>query len=230
VVSASGGVPGSTYVYVWNNGVRGPSLNLIPQGTYSIEVEDRNNCKYTQTYTLKDPTPIVVTLKATPTLDDRNCDGKITASATGGFPPYYYSWPQVAGKTDSFLLNLCPGIYGLQLTDSRGCAPNPAISVVEVNDERFECLEYRKLITPDGDGLNEEFIINCVTFDPKYQQNQLRIFNRWGQLVLDQKNYRNDWKGTTVNGELLPQGVYYFTLDFNGDKPLEGSITLLREN
>lgn len=230
VVSASGGVPGSTYVYIWNNGVRGPSLNLIPQGIYSIEVEDKNNCKYTQTYTLKDPTPIVVTLKATPTLDDKNCDGKITASATGGFPPYYYSWPQIAGKTDSFLLNLCPGIYGLQLTDSRGCAPNPAISVVEVNDERFACLEYRKLITPDGDGLNEEFIINCVTFNPAYQQNQLRIFNRWGQLVLDQKNYRNDWRGTTINGELLPQGVYYFTLDFKGDKPLEGSITLLREN
>ena len=138
VVSASGGVPGSTYVYAWNNGVRGPSLNLIPQGIYSIEVEDRNNCKYTQTYTLKDPTPIVVTLKATPTLDDRNCDGKIIASATGGFPPYYYSWPQVAGKRDSFLLNLCPGIYGLQLTDSRGCAPNPAISVVEVNDDVVE--------------------------------------------------------------------------------------------
>jgi gliding motility-associated-like protein len=69
-----------------------------------------------------------------------------------------------------------------------------------------------------------------VTFDPKYQQNHLRIFNRWGQLVLDQKDYRNDWKGTTLNGELLPQGVYYFILDFNGDKPLEGSITLLREN
>ncbi|NBU35206.1 MAG: hypothetical protein EBS35_01335 [Bacteroidetes bacterium] len=230
VVSASGGVPGSTYVYVWNNGVRGPSLNLIPQGTYSIAVEDKNNCKYTQTFTLKDPTPIVVTMKATPTLDDRNCDGKITASATGGFPPYYYSWPQIPGKKDSFLLNLCPGIYGLQLTDSRGCAPNPAISTVEVNDERFECLEYRKLITPDGDGLNEEFIINCVTFNPAYQNNHLRIFNRWGQLVLDKKDYRNDWKGTTLNGDLLPQGVYYFTLDFNGEKPLEGSVTLLREN
>jgi gliding motility-associated-like protein len=230
VVSASGGVPGSTYVYVWNNGVRGPSLNLIPQGTYSISVEDKNNCKYTQTYTLRDPTPIVVTMKATPTLDDKKCDGKIVASATGGFPPYFYSWPQLPGVKDSFVLNLCPGIYGLQLTDSRGCAPNPAISTVEVNDERFECLEYRKLITPDGDGLNEEFIINCVTFNPAYQNNHLRIFNRFGQLVLDKKGYRNDWKGTTLNGDLLPQGVYYFTLDFNGEKPLEGSVTLLREN
>ena len=230
VVSASGGVPGSTYVYVWNNGVRGPSLNLIPQGTYALSVEDRNNCKYTQTYTLRDPAPMVVTLKSSPTLDDKNCDGKISARVTGGFPPYFYTWPQVPGKKDSFLLNLCPGVYGLQVTDSRGCAPTPAVSVVEVNDERFECLTYRKLITPDGDGLNELFIINCVTFDPKYQDNHLRIFNRWGQLVLDQKNYRNDWKGTSPAGDLLPQGVYYFVLDFKGNKPLEGSVTLLREN
>ena len=88
--------------------------------------------------------------------------------------------------------------------------------------------------TPNGDNLNDEFTIytNGMTVM------QLRIFDRWGNVVFDpgQKNNpasSDPWNGRFKNmGDVAPLGVYVWKMDyttFSGEeKSAIGHITLIR--
>jgi flagellar hook assembly protein FlgD len=43
-----------------------------------------------------------------------------------------------------------------------------------------------------------------------------RVVNRWGAIVFEEQNYRNDWEGTNQNGESLPSGTYFVVFEANG--------------
>jgi gliding motility-associated-like protein len=73
--------------------------------------------------------------------------------------------------------------------------------------------------TPDGDGINDEFVILGIE---NYPNNEIIIFNRWGSLVYSTTGYQNDWTGTVNQGivignEGLPTGTYYYMLDLKED-------------
>ena len=54
----------------------------------------------------------------------------------------------------------------------------------------------------------------------------MKIFNRWGEVVFETSDYNNDWGGTK-NGEVLPDGVYFYSITCS-DIEYTGSINLLR--
>jgi len=66
--------------------------------------------------------------------------------------------------------------------------------------------------TPNGDGFNDVFRIEgniaCTPID-------LMVFNRWGQMVYEQKDYNNTWGGISTNGSELANGTYYIVVDFS---------------
>jgi gliding motility-associated-like protein len=64
------------------------------------------------------------------------------------------------------------------------------------------------LITPNDDGLNDQFFIPCIE-QGKAPNNSLTILNQWGDLVFAAAPYKNDWQGT-FNGKPLPDGTYFF--------------------
>ncbi len=82
------------------------------------------------------------------------------------------------------------------------------------------------VFTPNGDGANDTFRINCLPF---YPDAELQVFNRWGDHVYKGQNYQNDWTGT-MNGEELPVGTYYYVLKLNdtAGQVLSGYIYLQR--
>jgi gliding motility-associated-like protein len=62
-------------------------------------------------------------------------------------------------------------------------------------------------ISPNGDGLNETYIIGSGT---KVCPMEVRIYNRWGNLVWKSNGaYNNDWGGTNQDGSTLPEGTYF---------------------
>ena len=88
-----------------------------------------------------------------------------------------------------------------------------------------------RLITPNGDGLNEQFIFDDLANNPTlFEENEIIIFNRWGDVVFQAKPYQNDWSGQNNTGSILPQGTYYyvFKLDLNEGKVIKGDITIVR--
>ena len=81
------------------------------------------------------------------------------------------------------------------------------------------------IITPNEDGRNDYLRIPCVE---SQEQSQLKVFNRWGDLVHETDNYRNDWAGT-YKGSPLPNGTYFYLLQMEGMKrPMQGYFSIVR--
>ncbi len=88
------------------------------------------------------------------------------------------------------------------------CSPNPCD------------IDIPEGFTPDGDGINDFFVIPGID---RYPNNNIIIYNRWGNIVYKTTAYNNDWAGTNNYGlkldglEELPTGTYYYVLD-SGDE------------
>lgn len=86
-------------------------------------------------------------------------------------------------------------------------------------------------ITPNGDGLNETFVFDILDLRPDdFPDNELIIFNRWGDIIFEAKPYNNDWSGLNTGGTPVPEGTYYYILRLNigeGDI-IRGDITVIR--
>ena len=65
-----------------------------------------------------------------------------------------------------------------------------------------------EVITPNGDGMNDRFDLSS------YGVTKLEIFNRYGNLVYSKTNYVDEWVGQTNDGEELPVGTYFYTMEF----------------
>ena len=83
------------------------------------------------------------------------------------------------------------------------------------------------IITPNGDGLNETLVFDDLDMFPN---NEVIITNRWGSMVYKAKPYDNSWKGQNMNGQILPEGTYYYMMQFDvGEGEYQiGSVTVKR--
>lgn len=81
--------------------------------------------------------------------------------------------------------------------------------------------------TPNGDGLNEFFIIRGMGINDF----NLKIFNRWGNLLFESTNMDKSWDGT-FNGDPVSAGVYVYLIsyrDYRGKyKEVSGHVTVFR--
>ncbi|MBA3663388.1 MAG: gliding motility-associated C-terminal domain-containing protein, partial [Bacteroidetes bacterium] len=84
--------------------------------------------------------------------------------------------------------------------------------------------------SPDGDGKNDLFVIKGLNGST---DNTFTVYNRWGNKVYSKNNYDNTWNGApnvsgTMGSERLPQGTYYYILEFKGSdlKPMNGFIVI----
>jgi gliding motility-associated-like protein len=86
-------------------------------------------------------------------------------------------------------------------------------------------LEVPNSFSPNGDGVLDAWIIRGLS---SYASNNLVIFTKWGEVVLDVDNYNNDWQGIRGFNEELPEGIYYYRLTLEGAETLTGYIMLKR--
>jgi gliding motility-associated-like protein len=85
--------------------------------------------------------------------------------------------------------------------------------------------------TPDGNGNNDVF--HVVTTDMAPEDYNLRIFDRWGQLVFESSDPAQGWDGGNKNGGKCPTGVYVWQVEyrplFTSDKLTRtGTVTLTK--
>ncbi|MCW1149218.1 gliding motility-associated C-terminal domain-containing protein [Flavobacterium lacisediminis] len=80
-----------------------------------------------------------------------------------------------------------------------------------------------KGISPNGDGLNDTWDLSS------YNIQKVEIFNRYGTKVYSKSSYENEWYGQSDNGNELPDGTYYFVIDFTDLETKTGWIYINRE-
>ncbi|TDE48571.1 gliding motility-associated C-terminal domain-containing protein [Flavobacterium sp. GT3P67] len=87
-------------------------------------------------------------------------------------------------------------------------------------------LEANNLITPNGDGINDFWIVKNMQ---QYPNNELYIFDRDGREVFTMNGYDNSWNGMS-NGNPLPEGTYYYILSIDSGKSKKsGFVSIVKE-
>ncbi len=84
------------------------------------------------------------------------------------------------------------------------------------------------VITPNGDGMNDRFVIHSVGIE----EFELFVYNRWGNEVFKSFNPTQIWDGTNIwNGKPLSEGTYFFLYRGHSDSKTyeySGPVMLLR--
>lgn len=160
---------------------------------------------------------------------------QLTASVPKG-TLYTYRWSPPAGlscstcavtwakPTQTTQYQLTAQLSGL------GCEASQTVRVEVVPCQ----IALPNTFTPNGDGLNDVFTI--LTNACLGRVKQLTVYNRWGQVLFDQKNGSSfihpvGWDGT-FQGEAAGTGVYTYQVLFESStgrvSKYSGALTLLR--
>jgi gliding motility-associated-like protein len=119
----------SPYQFSWSNNATTEDLSGLTAGTYSITIRDANNCSFTNTYTITQPTQLVVTYVQTNVTCFGGSDGAINVAVSGGTPNYTYAWSD--GPTVEDRTGLTAAAYVLTVTDNNGCEEIISVTITQ---------------------------------------------------------------------------------------------------
>jgi gliding motility-associated-like protein len=224
--SAVAVVTGGTtpYSYSWDTSPVQSTQTVadLAPGTYTVNITDAMGCLILQSVQISEPPELAIG----ETHQDASCpdepDGFITLTVTGGTGPYSALWSD--GFNTLNRADIDTGNYRVIVTDSLGCSM-PADIVIDF-EGTFNCVMIPQVITPNGDGYNDTWIIRNIDL---YPNAEVLVFNRWGDLIFRTKNIlANPWDGT-FKGKLVPTDSYHYILYLNdGSEPKSGVISVIR--
>ena len=144
--------------------------------------------------------------------------GMLWSSVFYGAPPYTYSW------TPNFLYPNNDTIF----INPDDLPPNLTIYMLDVVDQCNKLIQSLPIVvynqcplvvpnffSPNNDNINEFLIITNLE---NYDKVHLRVFNRWGNLIYENENYKNDWSGTSADNQKITEGVYFYTVEADSEK------------
>ena len=162
-------------------------------------------------------------------------NGSISITVDGGTGAYQYAWSN--GGNTSSISQLTEGNYTVSVTDQNDCTKQENFQI-NPDQNCIDCFTSIKVMTPNDDGRNDAFIMNCVDTAPN---NHLEIYNRWGQLVFEIDDYQcisgdetDCWRGRTRSNSPVEEGGYFWVLEFdNADgtrNRIRDHVTILNDN
>ena len=228
-VSSFGGV--GTINYQWNPGGQNTTtITNLSSGTYTAVVTDANNCVSTSSYTVA--LSGTLNIQVTPPLSVINLGESVNlaASIDPSVIGETYQWTPVNGLSCTACSNpsATPSqttTYIVTVTLPDGCS-DTASALVQINTVCGE-VYIPDSFSPNNDGHNDFFRVygNCImTFN-------LRVYDRWGEMVFDTDKAQNGWDGTFRDKE-LNSGVYVYKVNItlvDGTEVKEsGNLHLIR--
>ena len=117
------------------------------------------------------------------------------------------------------------GTYTVYITVN-DCPSEVASTLVEIlGSYDPSTTDFPNVITPNKDGVNDfldidQYFTSCISYD-------IMIWNRWGNVVYEQKSGGKPFEGKDQTGKDLSDGVYFYRLIY-GEKTATGNITIAR--
>jgi gliding motility-associated-like protein len=166
------------------------------------------------------------------------CDGdsipsiySVVSTLNGG----YNEWTLTNNTTTSNNFNIAWNSFGTFVLSVvnyvNGCPSPQQETTITIEQCPQELIYIPNSFTPDGDELNNIWLpIFTSGFDP-YDFN-IKVYNRWGQVIWETNNHMEGWDGTYNNG-LVQQGIYswvatFSKLDNSGKKVIMGNLNVIR--
>ena len=180
------------------------------------------------------PTRITITVYPIPVVnagqDITICPGYGTVlNATGASN---YTWSPANLLNDATLHNpiaspMVTTTFFVTGTDATsGCQSSDSVTVFVKANGICDVKVYTGF-TPNGDNHNDYWQIDGISADDK---NVVTIFNRWGEKVWETNRYDNQtnkWDGKGPSGQLLPDGTYFYVIQYKNET-LKGWVELTR--
>ncbi|MDF2438074.1 MAG: Ig-like protein [Bacteroidota bacterium] len=216
-----------TYTYMWSTADTTQSITVLTSGTYVVIITDSitgcsaNNMEMINVL----PSPVVFA---------GNDTSVSLGSAVGlnalGAGVVSWSWTPSTSLNSASIPNpeASPTettTYQLVGTDVNGCTDKDSITVTVIIDYN---IVISNLMTPNGDGYNDMFIVQNVE---NYPNTKVTVVSRTGQVVFKSDNYDNTWDAKlNGSGSTIADGTYYYFITMEGsDKVYKGAITVLKE-
>jgi gliding motility-associated-like protein len=208
MVTANGGTPSYSYSWSTTPPQSTQSIGSLPGGTYAVTVTDANGCTTVQTIEIVTPGQFTITgSNDTIIAVGYNADLSVV-STNGGTPEFTYEWTPADGlnATTGQSVTASPQqntTYIVTARDANGCT---------YSDTIFVRVDVKLYDFPDGFAPNGSTAVNMtfgIIASPAVELIEIKIFNRWGQLVFSGNGNNAKWDGT-FNGKLQPMDNYVY--------------------
>jgi len=220
-VSATGGIPPLSFMWTGPGGFTSTesSISSLMAGTYSLVITDTRGCILTEDFILTAPEAMMLSAVTVNATCPDTPDGSIDLTVAGGAGTLDYRWDDEVTTADRTAL--LPGDHTVTVTDANGCVQLLTVTLGVVG---IDCLRVYEIITPNGDGRNDTWILRNAVL---YPDAEVFVYSRWGKLVYHSRNAGEEWDGT-YNGKLLPNDSYHYVIHLNdGSEPRTGIISII---
>lgn len=225
---ASGGIQ-----YTWTGGIQnGQLFEPIQSQVYYVTGIDANGCQATDS--------VILTVVPFPS-------AQFSSNVTSGTAPLTVNFINSSSNATSFdwtfgdgnqisstdLSNvpntfLNPGSYTVWLVASNENCYDTISGLIIVNLPDAPILTVPNVLTPNGDGSNDDWFI----FTKNISELEVIIINRWGIEVAKLDGIAGSWDGKTTNGDEVTDGTYFYKYrakGINGDELSgHGFLSLIR--
>lgn len=210
--------PGIFDSYLWQDQSTAPQFTVTAPGTYLVTVSNRFNCTASARLIIRDVVPIPKSFLPN---DQPLCSGNVLKINVPGY--HSYAWNTGATTASVEIRNA--GIYFLTVTSFDNCTGSDTLTIQEI-----KCIPIGipNAFTPNNDGTNDYF---KPGINIEFDNYQLRIFNRVGQLIFYSKDPAPGWDGR-FQGQQQAPGTYVYQLSFRNKEgkqfDYKGNIMLIR--
>ncbi|MDC3253159.1 gliding motility-associated C-terminal domain-containing protein, partial [Crocinitomicaceae bacterium] len=133
-------------------------------------------------------------------------------------------------QTDFNCDNVGDNAVTVTVTDNSGNVSTAIVNVFvnaseSCGDDSWDGPAVPEAFTPNDNGINDYFVIPGLD---GYDARELTVFDRYGGVVYESSLYNNDWNGTNMSGERLPDATYYYILTITGGKTKAGYVYINR--
>jgi gliding motility-associated-like protein len=135
----SGGTP--PYQFIWNDSSTTQVITALNANLYSTLITDANGCMLTTSAIISQPSVVIINTVETPVGCPGTATGTLTATITGGSPPYTFSVSPDGSNfifsPDGFFPALEAGDYVLYVADANSCVRTKNITIPEASPDEF---------------------------------------------------------------------------------------------
>jgi gliding motility-associated-like protein len=223
-IKALGGT--APYTYKWSNNATDTIIKNVAGGKYGVSVTDATGCRYSTFFRISESKPVVLVATVKDVTCNNDKDGAIKLEIKSGIAPFAFKWSNSTSISKE-ITGAATGEHRVTITDGNGCKRDTTFKIEEYCKKIKDANTRFNVFSPNNDGDNDVFIIPGLE---NFPENEVQIFNRWGNIVYEKKGYNNQWKGTTTTGADLPAAAYYYIVKLNdaGKTSFNGAVTILR--
>ncbi len=223
MITINGGVidfPNDNYNYSWSTGDDVIEIEVNEIGSYTFTATNNSGCSKTRNITLEASN--IATVESIQVMEGSISNNVITI-ITSGEGEYEYALTNeeeemTPYQTSNVFTNVSSGIYTVTVQDIK----NDCGSI----DDLVSVIGFPKYFTPNGDNIHDTWQVKGLS--SRFHPNSLiYIYNRYGKLITQIKASSRGWDGT-LNGKLLPNSDYWFSVTLEDGRVYRDHFTLKR--